>query len=178
MRRASVYFRSEAIYVVAVAVTGRGITIDSDRVIELDRHTSSPHVLGMAVIDALDAYQEGVPELSDWRDHAKPMLRATGFKSLGLFEKGACFIGISEEEGEVTILPTAAMKRGGFIALSNVPNGGQVKCTLDAEEIGHALFGRLPFCTATIPALSQRVIKLRNKVKVLVEGKMIYRETY
>ncbi len=75
MKKAYVYLREDTIYAVAVATTAAGVTINTDRVIELGRKIS-PQKLGRAVMDSLAAFTEGVPELPDWRDHAAPMLRA------------------------------------------------------------------------------------------------------
>lgn len=151
MKKAFVYLREDTIYAVAVATTAAGVTINTDRVVKLDRGIS-PQKLGRAVMDSLETFKEGVSELRDWRDHAAPMLRALGFKSLRVFEKNACFVNVIEEDGAVTIIPTVALKRGGFIALTNLPDGGEVQCGLDAEQIGQAILGRFELCQSQTAA--------------------------
>ncbi len=142
MRACSIYVREDKVYVITISLTRRGSSILTDRVAVLDLH-GDPSTLGEGVVDALEHYEDGVPDLADWRDSATPMLRFTGYRSLRAFHAGTRYIGVSENSGEVRIAPTVAM-RGDFYGC---PPEDEATVGLDPVQIGHAIMDRLALCT-------------------------------
>lgn len=142
MRTCDVYVREDTVYIITIALTQRGSDILTDRVAVLDLR-GNPPTLGEAVVDALKHYEDGVPDLANWRDSAVPMLRATGYKSLRAFQTGARYIRVIENSGEVRIAPTVAM-RGDFYGL---PPEDVAMVSLDPAQIGRAILDRLALCT-------------------------------
>jgi hypothetical protein len=144
-RRADVYIRGDKIYVVALAVTRRWITIKTGNVRALPLGVE-PQVLGAAVLAALEDYAADQPELTDRRRHSQPMLRALGFTSLHRFERGSKNVAVQVENDEAIVIPTKPYGRGGYLGLTkqDYPDCGIVRSRLHPAALGDAIISRIP----------------------------------
>lgn len=142
--KATIFLRGDAIYVVAVAVTRRGYTFKTEQVQTLSARVEAA-ALGKAVLRALDAYEENVPDIGDPRQHAGPMLRALGFSGIRQFERGTKWTGVQVVDGIAYVIPSKPYGRGGYFGLTrdDAPEGGIAHVPLEPEALGAAVLSRL-----------------------------------
>ena len=142
--KADIYSREDALYVVALALTRRGYTFETDKV-QTIATTRDAGTLGAAVLQALAAYERDVPDIADPRKHAYAMLRVLGFPSLRSFERGTKLTGVQVADGFAHVFPTKPYGRGGYLGLTldDAPDGGMARVPLEPMALGEAVLSRL-----------------------------------
>jgi hypothetical protein len=136
---ASVYVRSDAIFVVSEQKNVFGILQTGDALARLDP-TASPRELGQAVIAALAAYSENAPGQLYARGVKRPrdpLLTFTGHRSWKALERNAQYFTVSAQGSTASVAPTIPNKTGGYLHL---PHQG-IESALTPDEVGSAIFG-------------------------------------
>jgi len=140
MRACGVYFRGDDIYVCASAKNTFGILKDWEPFFKLTQPVS-PMELGKRVLDALAAYRDGVPGemyVKGVKRPVSPFLVFSGFRSWKSFERGATYFSVSNFDSEVTITPSIAAPKGGYL---HQPEHS-ISCARLPGEIGSLLIER------------------------------------
>lgn len=141
METCGVYFRGDAVYVIASARTVPGILISSEPMFKLGR-ADPPRVIGEAVLAALDSFREGVPMPEDYRSVTGALVKFTGFKTWNAFARSASHLPVVRRGGEVEVIPTLR-SQGGF---DHLPDKA-LKSPPEAEAVGQTLFEALKLCS-------------------------------
>lgn len=136
----TIYLRGSDVYVVGSAKNVFGIFQDSEPFIKLSQPVSSVE-LGNKVLLALESYREKVPGKTFVRGQKPPpdpFLVFSGFKSWGIFEKGAQHFTISSNGSEIEIIPSIPAPKGGYLHQPDKT----IRCRAEAAEIGDLLLGQ------------------------------------
>ena len=137
MRACGVYIRKDEIFIHASAKDTFGIHRTSEPFFRLSQ-PASPQELGQKVLQALNAYREGVPGelyVRGVKRPPSPFLIFTKLKSWKQLEHGAGYFSIAANDSDVEIVPTTAAPKGGFLHRPDET----VHCPPQADEIGRAL---------------------------------------
>ena len=124
-----------------------GFCMASPPVIQLPG-TSPTDEIGSALLRALYAYQDNLPDPGDWKAFRADFLRATGFKSWNSLEGPARSCWIEEIGDSISFTPLrnggSRGEKAGFQPFGKQPI--LVSASLPNEEIGEALLHALRLC--------------------------------
>jgi len=113
MKRAELYQRDDALYVVAQAMTTAGLWIHADPRVRLAAAVSDVE-LGKALRDALARSMEGVPHPD--RDSfglvSAPLLALAAVKTWSTFEKRAVLVSVIQRDAAIRLVPQRKVDRG------------------------------------------------------------------
>ena len=146
-RSAGVYQHPNTILFYAQRRAQAGFCVASRPVIQL-LGTSPTEEIGSALLRALDAYEDNLPDPGDWKAHRADFLRATGFTSWKSLEGPARSCWIEQIDDSISFTPLrnggSKGKMAGFRPFGKEPV--VVSATLPNADIGNALLLALSHC--------------------------------
>jgi len=140
MRSCGVYFRQGEIFIHASAKNTFGIHQTCEPFFRIAQSVS-PQELGEKVLEALDAFREGVPGelyVRGVKRPPDPFLIFTKARSWKRFEQEAQYFSITADDSGVQIVPSTPAAKNGYLHRP----ADAVRCPVQAEQIGRALLDK------------------------------------
>lgn len=127
MKLASVYHYKGKLLVLAMSKTTDGVWIGWEPRLAV-AEDADPRAIGQAIVAALDGSLLNVPHPTNWKAVLSPLLALAGVKSWAAFAKFAAYVGVTERDGDICLMPTRNL--GPTRGFENIQSG-QVFTTRD-----------------------------------------------
>lgn len=133
MKLCEIYFRKDRAYVVSQSSTTFGVFVSVGPMYKVVETT--PMRIGTAVLNALNASREGIPQPEEQRTIQNNLLSFTEAKNWKDLARTSTYVSVQAEGNIVTVHPHRLDPSEGF-----VPHGESIACSeITADVIGNAI---------------------------------------
>jgi hypothetical protein len=137
MKAATVYERSNALYLHASSKTTAGVWIATPPFTKVDTDTTTL-AKGEAILQVIKASQEGVPHPTNWNGLIDPLLALADVKSWATFMKNAAGVAMESDGERLKLIPNRNLgPKDGFEPV--LAGAVDVSCQAAPDAIGSAL---------------------------------------
>jgi hypothetical protein len=104
MKSATAYKKGNALYLHSSSKTTAGVWIATPPFVKVEMD-STASAKGEAVIQALNASEEGVPHPTNWNGRIDPLLDLAGVKTWATFMKNAVCVDVESDGEQLKLIP-------------------------------------------------------------------------